>query len=453
MNIFKKPSLFVQILAIFSIFICSRYYIFTHPPQSYSDVTADYERYANMWRYGLTPYRQHLYEYPPATIPMLSIPLSLDQAGIGKYYKNYRTEILLIDTFFFIYLVWISRRLPWLKQRWFLSLLAYILLTTAASDFLYEGIDLAFTAAAVVALTLSLAITKKSFVLETIVWAFFWLSTAIKFLTLPLLLPLFLLLHRGKLVQQLAACALGFILVWGLPLGLYRSSLQVSFVHNGNRPIKYAAFPAHIIRWVNSFTHSEHQNPVAPDFEYVGPVSTQVTKIDAIVFPLAVLSSIGYMIFILLQKTRTKLPQSFAESKKLLFSTTFVEGTERVRFGLYYYMVYIFTLFLTAKIFSQPFHIWYIPVVVLLPYRSIHRWLLVIALCFLMILLDMTTVLHIKHNFLLFGTIEIALIRDVFRFIPMGIILYIASNELWNIPEPSRLELIASALKKKVLRR
>lgn len=429
-NIPTKITIFVLLL----LFAFSRWYIYSNPPKYYSDVTADYERYANMWRYGLTPYREHLYEYPPATIPLLSLPLTLDQAGIGKYYSNYRTQILLIDTLFFIYLLWIIRKIPWLKNYWGESLLFYIILSTFAKEFLYEGIDLAFTAAATVAFSLVLFTKKRNFIIEVVIWMFFWLSAALKFLTIPLAAPLFLLLHRGKILQQLTACILGFIIVWGVPLALYRSSLQVSFVHNNNRPLKYASFPTHIIRWIDAFSDTEEQRMVAPDFEYQGPVSTEVTKITKVVFPLAVLLLIAFTMLTFVTKTVGKLPLQFSELKKYLLTPPSVEAEKRVGFAIWFYMLYIFTLFITAKIFSQPFHIWYLPVLALLPFRNKKKWYGTIFLALLMILLDMTTFLHIKTNFRVGGVVEIAIVRDLFRFIPMFIIFYWGIQELEQNP-------------------
>ena len=423
-NLSKKALIAI----IFVVFLLSRWYVFENGPKYYSDVKADYERYANMWRYGLTPYREHLYEYPPATIPLLSLPLALDQAGIGKYYSNYRAQVLIIDILFFCYLVWIVQKISWLKGRWIESLLFYTILTALSKEFLYEGLDLIFTACATIALTLATVIKPKSFLLEVVIWFFFWLSTAIKFLTLPLVAPLFLLLSSGSLAKRILVCAIGFILVWGLPLALYRSSLQVSFIHNNNRPIKYAAFPAHIIRWVDSFTHTEEQRMVAPDFEYTGPVSNQVTAVTKVVFPAGLLALLLYFTYLIHQKL-TALPLNLTQLKKYLSSVQKLKPDRVAAFGLLIYSMYIFYLFIFAKIFSQPFHIWYIPPFILFPFVNKKTWYLVLALCVWMIALDLTTWLHIKENFLVFNTIEIAIIRDSFRFIPMFVIAWILYRE------------------------
>jgi hypothetical protein len=423
-NLSKKAVIAI----IFVIFLVSRWYVFENGPKYYSDVKADYERYANMWRYGLTPYREHLYEYPPATIPLLSLPLTLDQASIGKYYSNYRAQVLIIDILFFCYLIWIVQRITWLKNRWIESLLFYTILTALSKEFLYEGLDLIFTACATIGLTLATVIKPKSFLLEVVIWFFFWLSTAIKFLTLPLVAPLFLLLSSGSLAKRILVCAIGFILVWGLPLAMYRSSLQVSFIHNNNRPIKYAAFPAHIIRWVDSFTHTEEQRMVAPDFEYTGPVSNQVTAVTKVVFPAGLLALLLYFTYLIHQKL-TPLPLTLTQLKKYLSSVQKLKPDRVAAFGLLIYSMYIFYLFIFAKIFSQPFHIWYIPPFILFPFANKKTCYLVLALCVWMITLDLTTWLHIKENFLVFNTIEIALIRDSFRFIPMFVIAWMLYKE------------------------
>ncbi len=424
-------NLVIPILLL--VFILSRWYIFTHGPQFYSDVKADYERYANMWYYGLTPYLEHLYEYPPATIPLLSFPLHLDQAGIGQYYANYRAQIMVMDAVFFLYLIYIVRKLPWLEKRWVESLVFYILLTTLAKEFLYEGLDLVFTASTTVALTLALATKTRTFISTTAIWFFFWLSTAIKFLTIPLVAPLFLLLNSGTLTKRILACLLGFMLVWGVPLAMYRSSLQVSFIHNNNRPIKYAAFPAHIIRWIDSFTNTEEQRMVAPDFEYQGPVSERVTAINKVVFPAGLLALLLYCVYLIHTRV-TKLPLQISEVHKFLFAQNKLDPTKTVAFGLLFYALYIFYLFVAAKIFSQPFHIWYIPPFILFPFATKKMWYTVIALCCLMLLLDLTTWLHIKNNFMVFGKIEVALLRDTLRFIPMFAIFFILLREVKTNP-------------------
>ncbi len=417
-------------LALWFLFLASRFYIYQNPPLYYSDVTADYERYANIWRYGLTPYTEHLYEYPPATIPLLSVPLELDQRGIGKYYPNYRAQILVIDVAFFGFLWATMLRLPWKKKTAQESLLIYIGLTTLAKDFYYEGIDLAFTASMTASLVVPVWSTTKSTIGQIVGWTLFWLSTAIKFLTLPLG-PLMGLLYHRSMLKTLLAGTLGFLLIWGAPLALYRSSLQVSFVHNNARPIKYASFPAHIIRWIDVFTDSEQQLQKAPDFPYQGPVSTTTTKLVKITFPTSLVVFLIWMGTRYLNVTDSKLSLSPVAMYKT--AITFLSNPHqltqdsKVFFGLKMYGVYIFVLFLGAKIFSQPFHIWYMPVLVLLPWNK-KVFSIVVGLATVMILLDTTTLLAVSTEHTA-GPVPLQLIRDVFRFIPMiGLLGLIARN-------------------------
>jgi len=101
MNFFKKNSWLIFSLLIFFI---TRAYILKFPPPFYSDVFHDYRRYVNMWYSGLTPYLKHFYEYPPATLPLLYIPLLIKNLGLGHYYQNYRFQIFLFDFILFLFI-------------------------------------------------------------------------------------------------------------------------------------------------------------------------------------------------------------------------------------------------------------------------------------------------------------------------------------------------------------
>ncbi len=410
---------------ILLVFCLSRIFIFLNPPPYYSDVTADYERYANMWYYGLTPYREHLYEYPPLSVPLLEFPLILDQSGIGKYYPNYRAQILLIDIVFFIFLLFTAKyKLSWMKRYWFLSSLIYILLTTLGKDFLYEGLDLIFTATFLTSILLWAWFTDiDKFKYQTITWTLFWLSTAIKFLTLPLLVPL-AFLFSGSWLKRGSAAILGFLLVWGIPLYLYGTSLSVSFVYNNARPIKYASFPAYVIKVIDTFTHTEEYVNKAPDFESVGIVSTYVTSLVKVGFPLAIAGVLCWSLFFINQQKNQKF-----SLKKLL--STFInshlatKNSSRIAIMLNIFTIYLFTLFITAKTFSQPFHLWYLPLIMIYPYKSKTQLLLFSGAALLMILLDLTPYvkLHFLHQ-LIIGDFKGVLLRDIFRFLPMFLIMY-----------------------------
>ncbi len=412
-----------QLLLVIAIFLLSRAFIYAHPPKNYSDVKADYERYANMWRYGLTPYRKHLYEYPPATIPLLSWPLDLDQSGVGKYYQNFRTEILIIDvTFFAFLLATMKKKLPWMKTRWVSAALVYIALTTLAHDFFYEGIDLAFTAATFASFFAFVWIKDPdSWLGQIISWTFFWLSTAIKFLTLPLSVPLFLV-FRGPLWKRVTAAAIGFFTIWIIPLALYGSSLSVSFVYNLGRPIKYAAFPAYIIQVINAFTHTEIQHHQVPDFEFMGPISNLITTMDKVVFPVTIGLALILSAFALYHAFLKGKWGSASKILQTFLNPPTLDPIQRLRYLLGSYGIYVFALFLTAKTFSQPFHIWYFPLLIIYPFATDKKRWIAFMLALLMVLIDMTPYLYVPSQF--------QLVRDAFRFIPMIVLLWIFVQDM-----------------------
>ncbi|MBD3279769.1 MAG: hypothetical protein GF390_03590 [Candidatus Pacebacteria bacterium] len=448
---FFRSQSFVKIILII-LFVISRTYIYLNPPEFYSDVTADYERYANTWRYGLTPYRMVLYEYPPATIPLLALPLEIDQLGIGNYYANYRFQIMVIDAVFFGLLLIVLPKLAWFDQQKYWPLLAYLGLTSLAKNFFYEGIDLAFAAAIIISFIVLLwsrtqTQNKKhahqAFLLKVISWTFFWLSFAIKFLTFPLIIPLWLIHRSVNLKKDLAAVMTGCLVVWGLPLMLYRTSLGVSVVYNLRRPIKYASFPAYLIRWVDYFTNTETQIMKAPDFERVGPISTVVTNGLQIVFPLAILLILWWAVNLLVKKLVKKPllkgvkhqlthPAQTLKTYWQLFlgqdiKLKQVDQQNKLFYLLKIYGIYVFVLFLTAKIFSQPFHIWYLPLLVLFPFAKTRDWGLAVGAAVLMVALDTAEFLHLKNIFgpepYFIDKELLSLIRDGFRFLPMLVML------------------------------
>lgn len=404
------------------LFLSTRIFILANPPEYFSDVTAYYEVYANIWRYGLTPYLEHLFEYPPAAVPLISIPLDLDQMGIGKYYLNYRIETFLIETAFFIFMYLSMGKVSWLKKKKLLLLSSYIVLTTVAKNFFYEGLDLAFTAA-IFSSFLSILWYKSGKVAgQTLTWTLFWLSTAIKFLTLPLMVPLFLVL-RTDWKKSIIAFVAGFLIVWGLPLAIYRSSLQVSFVYNLSRPIKYASFPAHLIRWADLFTESEEQSKLPPDFEFLGPVSDTVTRVNKLVFPLSVALVLLWSSYTLIKMKSGKKKLSLALLLSEVKKPKQLKVADQFTFLLRTYGVYVFVLFLTAKTFSQPFHIWYLPLLVLFPFTSQKKWWLAFGMMLLMVALDTTEWLHLSQPLRDYEALPVPLLRDSLRFIPMGVMI------------------------------
>lgn len=363
-------------IIIFILFLLSRWYILANPPQNYSDVFHDYRRYASMWQSGITPYFKHLYEYPPATLPVLYFPEWLNLHQIGHYYENYRFQIFILDAviFIFIFKALINLKTKLLSK--YISLGFYLLAPIIAKDFFYEGIDWIFIGSLVLAI---IFMSKR-----LLFWILFWLSTGIKLLTAPL--ALIFLKKDWKLM------IFGFLLVWGLPLVIFRSSLGVMFVYNNERGIKYAAFPSFVVETINYFTHTEIRRNEPPDYELQGPISTQAEKAVSIIFPLSILLVVFY--------GRKKKLDTYAG---------------RIKISLIYFL----TIFFTAKIFSQPFHLWYVPLIALYPFKSIKHQLAMMALALFLLIVDTTPWIHYPAAYKFYAYL-------FFRYLPLAGLLWLS---------------------------
>ncbi|AKM79474.1 MAG: hypothetical protein UX85_C0005G0027 [Candidatus Beckwithbacteria bacterium GW2011_GWB1_47_15] len=375
-------------------FLLSRVYILRFPPPLYSDVFHDYRRYAAMWQDGLTPYLKHFYEYPPATIPILYLPEILNRAGIGHYYENYRAQTFAFDLIIFLFILKTLNKLktPALSKK--LALAFYLVAPMVAKDFFYDGIDWAFIG--------SLTIALVSWPRRLFFWIFFWLSTAIKFMTAPLALPFFFLAKRPWF-KELKAAALGFLIVWGLPLAIFRTSLSVMFVFHAQRGLKYASFPSFIVETINYFTQTETRFNQAPDFQLIGPVSTVAESIVGLVFPLSIAAVLAYGLWVILKKK----PQAEVFALKLS-------------------LIYILTIFLTGKVFSQPFHLWLIPLIILFPFGSVKKQLVFMLLSLWLLVIDTTPWIKLDEQKILFDPIPLKFVAYSLRFIPMFILLYLS---------------------------
>jgi hypothetical protein len=308
-----------------------------------------------MWADGLTPYLKHLYEYPPLTIPLVYFPEALNRLDLGHYYQNYRFQIFLIDLLFSFFIIRqiVRLKIPDFNRR--LALGFYLAAPVIAKDFFYDGIDWLFS--------VSFALALIFWGQKQLFWLWFWLSTGIKLLTAPL--------AAVFLKRDWRQMLLGFILIWGLPLLLFRSSLSVIWTYNNARGIKYASFPNFIVEVINQSTHSETRREQPPDFELIGPVSTTVQKIVGLVFPLSILAVIIY---------GWRLPQTYPAAVKIS-------------------LVYFLTIFFTAKIFSQPFHLWYVPLIVLFPFKNLKQQFLIMALALILLVVDTTPWIRYPNEF------------------------------------------------------
>jgi hypothetical protein len=371
------------ILAFFGFFL-SRVYVLLNPPSNYSDVFHDYRRYAQMWESGLTPYLIHLYEYPPVTIPVIYLPQVLNRAGIGHYWENYRLEIFFFD----LVISWfILRKIISLKTKVGVktaAIIFYSLAPAIAKDFFYEGIDWIFIGS----LSLAIIFAAK----RLLFWTLFSLSTGIKFLTGPLALVWLKKDWRQALV--------GLILIWGVPFLIFRSSLSVMLVYNNARGIKYAAFPSFVIEAINYFTQSETRLNQPPDFPLQGPVAAVADKVVAIVFPLSLLLVLVY-------------------GRKNQMDT--YPGMIKIS------LIYFLTMFFTAKIFSQPFHLWYVPLIALYPFKSLKPQLLMMGLATLLLIVDTTPWIKVNEQLLVFEPLRLKFFSYLFlRYIPLASLLWLS---------------------------
>lgn len=380
------------LIIIWLLFALTRFYVFRFPPSNYSDVFHDYRRYASMWASGITPYFKHLYEYPPATLPILYFPEWLNRHNFGHYYENYRLQILIFDLILFYFIVRKVRQLKIKPLSQYLALGFYILSTAVAKDFLYEGLDLLFFGS----LALALIFSSRRLVF----WIMFWLSVSLKLLTAPLVAPYFFL-SKKPFFQELKTAIIGFLLVWGLPLIIFRSALLVMFFFHGVRGLKYASFPGFVVETINYFTRSETRLDQPPDFQLQGPVADIVTKITAVIFPLSIALVLIYCLVKIIKQ----------------------HSLDYYVFGLKLALIYIFTIFLTGKIFSQPFHLWFIPLIALFPFKSIKQQLPFLVLGLWLLIIDTTPWIRLNENLMVINPLPLKFFVYSLRFLPMFILL------------------------------
>lgn len=400
---------------IFLLFLASRLYVLTHPPYvywvdengspkstGYSDVKQDYERYANMWKYGLVPYYEQLFEYPPLAIPLIYLPLEFDLHGWGSYYFDYRVGIFLLESLFFGFMFYCLWRVPMRHSGRVIGLGFYILAGVWAKNYWYEGLDLVFGMLIASGILWRYVSEHDKLWKQVVFWVFFWSSTALKYMTLPLGLP-YLLMGRGNLKREFVAASIGFLVVWALPLAYFRSALSVSVVFHLERPLKYGSMGVHLIQSINDYTQSEVLSDIAPHYPWLGPVSERMEAVFSLLFPAAVLGYIGLVSWIVWKRTR---PTELSTYQLLL----------RVTLGFY------LVLFLTTKVFSSPFHVWYVPILTMMVYPSVFWQLGYLGMGLMMLGLDTTPYLRASDQ-IAWGSTPYARIRDSLRFLPMLVIL------------------------------
>jgi len=352
------------------LFIFSRVFIWIFRPIEFTEIIYSYMPYAHLWASGTKPYLEQWYEYPPATIPLFYLPHLVDQSTFGtpwhlNYNQAYRGSILLIDVAVFV-LIWkiLQKTKITFSQR-ALSIFYFIATTAKAHHFIYDTVDWVFAATILLSCTAPLILDRR--LKEFGVWLGYWLGVATKLVNGPLgIIYAFLEPKRWKKTFFWIILTAG--LVWGLPLLLYRSSLQVMFVYHAQRGLQIDSVGAVIARVADRFTHSETIVELYKNYEITGPISDNILRIVEKAFPI----SIGFFIFFawyLIAKTPIK-------KKNFL----------RIHLTLGY--VIVFMIF--GKVLSAPFLLWHIPLVTIYPFQQIktQKWWQFTS--FLFILLCMT---------------------------------------------------------------
>lgn len=236
---------------------------------------------------------------------------------------------------------------------------------------------------------------------------------AVKLLTVPLVVP-FGWLTRFQWKKEAAAIAVGGLIVWLIPLVMFRSSLSVFLFFHGVRPLKYEALGTWVVLAINDFTSTETQTKIPPHFPLTGPVTSAVEGTIKYGFPLSILAVMGWSLY-LTRNIRPDKPEDRIKVYHYLIKIT---------------LVYFFTIFLTSKIFSRPFHLWYVPLIAIYPFKNWKIQVTYIIGAVVMLALDTTPWLQVPQLYL--GPVPVQRLRDLWRFIPM-VVLLLASIRL---PEP-----------------
>ncbi len=350
-------------------FIFSRYLTWQWKPLNFSEIIYSYMPYAHLWASGTRPYLDQWYEYPPATIPIFYIPHLIDMATLHHWYhldygQVYRLQMLVFDSMIFL-LIWRTLIVLKIKRQSTLLALGYYMLTTLkAHDFIYDTMDISFSFFILASATLPIIFKNKVGMLTG--WLSYFLAVGLKLLNAPLAL-LYLLLDRNQWKKSILMAGIAFILIWGLPMVVYRSSLQVLLVYQNIRGLQIDAAGTIVGRIINNFTQTETVIEVYKNYELSGPYSTVILQILNITLPVSILI---FVIWFGLKIWQQKSQHS----------------VDRISLTL----GYILLLMLVSKVLSRPFMLWHIPLLAIFPFRSIKEQLLIYTISFTAITVTMS---------------------------------------------------------------
>ena len=408
----SRISLLISLSIVFLLFIVTRYWVFYRANITYSDADHFHRNFASTWDIGIDPYKKVPFDYAPQSIPLMLTPhLVQFKYGIGHYYLNYRIIMFGFDLLLLIVIL-----LYQLKQKpsWLNLLLVGTFYSAGgliAQYYLYEGVDIPFILALVLALYI-LSIKKlKPHIKSLAFWFFFFMSTAIKFVTLPLVVPFAILkISSDNWKRELVWGGLAWAIVWGIPGAIYRSSLMVPLVIQSQRPLHLSSFPAYIVQTINAFTQTETLNFL----EYHGPLTQKALHYSTIALAVGV---VGLILWAIISKYR---------QKNIVFHQVFTSLS----------LVYLLWFSLAAKIFSPPFNLWLMVVLALIKFKSTKQQLIIYLVMLFIMIQNMT-------NWLDFGTavfiypLTWSFVRGLVRFVPIIILFGWSINQLYN---PSRHE-------------
>ncbi|PIS09403.1 hypothetical protein COT75_01855 [Candidatus Beckwithbacteria bacterium CG10_big_fil_rev_8_21_14_0_10_34_10] len=405
--IWVKKNKFILLSLI--LFLLVRTFILLNPPadylgvprEGYSDVTHFYEGYANMWWYGLTPYLEHLFEYPPAAIPLIALPLAVDLAGVGFYYLNYRVQIFLIELVIYFFILKTLKKTFSNPFQRYASIIFYNLAPIIANGFWYDGIDLAFSGSLILALISYLFLNKQKFIHKVVFWSLFWLSVAIKFVTFPLFFLFFIIKNKNfkkSFKEEFIALVTGFLIIWAVPLAVFRSSLSVALFFHAKRPLHASSFPAFIIYTINHFTNSE----VFRNLEWFGPLTQKALFLSFIFLGV---TTVLVSFWAIMKKIKDKQINPYT----LMLKTS---------------LIYLLAFMMTSKIISPPFHIWTTLLLTVFPYKNRKTQFAFLLLGLWTLILNTTNIVKLPETIMIYP-FTWQYLRHILRFPPLILIAFL----------------------------
>ncbi len=362
-----------------------------------------FEEYANIWYYGMPPYLQHWFEYPPATIPFISLPLYLDQWGWGVYRWNFITMMLAFDGLLFGLVALTVKKTYSSNLTKLVNLIFYALVTAKAKDFLYENLDLIFTLTLFLPAVAPLLFTKGR---SWLTWLAYWLGIGIKLINAPLaaayqVVEIVGVKNWRDWIAKIWIPILSFLVIWAWPLLLYRTALSVIIVYHQNRTLQAESLPAMVVRAINMFTQTETiylSNYKSYDLQ--GPISDRILPLSMVGLVILMLIWLGWVI-----KNRHHANQPLFLMKSTL--------------------IFLFSYLAANKVFSTQYHLWYIPLIAVYPYTNQKQRALMFGLAALYLGVATTKIPQIQ-----LGSTDWATLIPVLTQIPAGVLLLVYSYGL-----------------------